>query len=210
MAEDKKTVEVPAALLTAMQEQVSEMERKLAENEAKTAGLESLMEKASADGEPKLREKKSFEPKFRTVKIRKYPIAGDIDNMGYVIGWTNRGSYQEVDRTGISPQVIDVIEILFLGQERSKDGKLKAEKVRLLDYMNKGIPVHCKILSEKVEQRNIPTGEEIHCTTFDPQHGLIDSGDVIDGYVGYSDKTLTIQIPGVEKPLEIDAMYCNN
>ena len=210
MVEKEKNVEIPAALLTSMQEQMAEMERKLVDNDAKMAGLEEIaLKSASANGEPKLREKKTFEPKFRTVRLKKYPIAGDDTNLGYVIGWTNKGAFQEVDRTGPVPQVVDMIEIIFLGHERTTDGKLRAEKIKLLDLLNKGLPVHCKILSEKKEKREVPTGEEIHCTTFDPQHGLIDSGDVIDGYVAYTDITLTLQIPGVEKPLEIDSLYVN-
>ena len=82
MADDKKTVEVPLSDLRAMQEQMAEMDRIIAESDAKQAGLEELLSKgASTNEEPKLREKRNFEPKFRTVRLHKYPIAGDITNL---------------------------------------------------------------------------------------------------------------------------------
>lgn len=208
--EDEKMVQVPEKTLIAMQEQMAELERKDAEKDAKMAGLEEMFAKgASTEGEPKLREKKSFEPKFRTVRIRKYPIAGDVNNLGYVVGWTSRGAYQEVDRSGVSPQVVDYIDILFLGQERSEKGKIRAEKVKLLDLFNHGIQVHCKIIDSKVEPKKKPTGEEIDVSVFDPQHGLVATGDKIDGFVTYSDIVYTIQVPGQDKPVEIDATFVN-
>lgn len=215
MAEDKKKddiVKVPQSLLTQMQEQMAEMERKIEEEAGKRAGLEEIISNSNeinAVGQPKIREKKNFEPKFRSVRIRKYPIAGDVTNMGYVIGWTNRGAYQEVDRTGVSPQTVDMIDIIFLGQEKTKDGKIKAEKIRLLDLLNKGIQVHCKILEAKKQPRIVPTNEEIDVISFDPQHGPITTGDKIDGYVTYSDIKYIIKIPDVDKPVEIDAEFVN-
>lgn len=205
-----ETVEVPMSLLTKMQEDMALMERKQADLEAKNAGLEELFAKdASTEGGEKLREKKSFEPKFRTVRIRKYPIAGDVNNLGYVIGWTNRGAYQEVDRSGVSPQLVDYIDIMFYGQDKTKEGKLKAEKVRLLDLLNNGVQIHCKITDVKKVPRKEPTGEEIDVTVFDPTHGLVGTGDKIDGYTAYSDITYTIAIPGVPEPVEVDGTFVN-
>lgn len=216
MAEDKlnnqegEVVPVPLKTLAKMQEQMAEMERKIEEESSKRAGLEAMLESgAKTDGEPKLREKKSFEPKFRTVRVRKYPIAGDVENMGYIVGWTSRGAYQEVDRTGASPQMVDFIDVIFLGQEKTAEGKIKAEKIRLLDLMNKGIQVHCKIVGTKVENRSEPTGEEIDVSIYDPQHGLITTGEKVDGFVTYSDRTYTIQIPGVQGDVEIDGAFLN-
>lgn len=205
-----KTVEVPVETLTKMQEQMAQMEQKIADQEAKSAGIEEIMSKAAEAGDqPKLREKKNFEPKFRTVRLRKYPIAGDIENMGYIIGWTNRGAYQTVDRSGIAPQVVDMIDVVFLGQEKNEEGKIKAEAVRLLDLYNKGQQVHCKILEQKKENIKVPTGEEIDVTVFDPAHGLVATGDKVDGYVVTSEIKYRLQVPGVEGDLWIDSVFCN-
>lgn len=206
---DKK-VEVPLAVLTEIQEKMAQMELDLVERDNKMAGLEELLAKAGGEGEPKLRQKKNFEPKFRTVRLRKYPILGDVEKLGYVVGWTNRGAYQEVDKSGISPQVIDYIDLIFLGHEKNEKGKLQAEKVKLLDFMNKGIQIHCKILDMKKKNVDVPTGEEINVSVFDPQHGLISTGDVIDGYTSYSEIKYKVQIPGVQDAVWIDALYCNS
>lgn len=210
MAEEDKKIEVSEKTLIKIQEDMAEMERQREEDRAKVAGLEEALAKAGTTGEVKLREKKSFEPKFRTVRVRKYPIAGDPENLGYVVGWTNRGAYQEVDRSGISPQVVDYIDIIFLGKEKNEKGKLSAEKVRLLDLMNKGIQVHCKIIEQKKDEKQVPTGEEINVSVFDPQHGLVSTGDTIDGFTSYSEIEYKIQIPGVNEPVWIDSLYCNS
>jgi hypothetical protein len=207
--EDKK-VEVSEKTLLAMQEKMSEMERLREEDKAKMAGLEELFSKgAPAQGEAKIREKKNFEPSFRTVRIRKYPIAGDYNNLGYVIGWDNRGSYQEVDATGVNRQMVDFINIFFLGKDRNTEGKLKAEKVRLLDLLNNGVQIHCKILETKKNVVKVPTGEEIDVSVFDPQHGLVSTGDKVDGYYAQSEVKYVISIPGVVEPVEINAEFCN-
>lgn len=204
-------VSVPAGLLAQLQEQMAAMEVKLESESAARAGLEEIINKDPELGdEKKLREKKNFEPKFRTVRLRKYPIAGDITNLGYVVGWTNRGAYQEVDRTGVSPQVVDYMDIVFLGAEKNAEGKVKAEKVKLLDLMNNGTQVHCKILDKKVEPRQEPSGEEIDVSIFDPAHGLVATGETIDGYTAFSDITYKIQVPGFADPVWIDALYCNS
>lgn len=210
MATEKEgVVQVPQSVLTKLQEDMAAQEKKMADLEAKNAGLEQLFaDSARAEGEPKLREKKNFEPKFRTVRLRKFPVAGGPE-LDYVVGWTNKGAYQEVDRSGISPQIVDYIDIIFLGQQKPKDGKIKAEKVRLLDLMNRGVQVHCKILNTKKESKMVPTGEEINVTVFDPQHGLTQTGDTIDGFVTYSDIEYTVQIPGVAEPVVIDGLFVN-
>lgn len=207
---EKKTVEVPLATLEAMQKQMAELEIKLENEMASRAGLEEMFAKgAGTEGETKLRERKTYEPKFRTVRLRKYPVAGDFDNQAFVIGWTNRGAYQDIIQTGMGPQKVDFIDVMFLGHEKNDKGKLKAEKIQLLDFLNKGEQVHCKILDMKKTPRVVPTGEEIDVTTWDPQHGLVATGDKIDGYTAYSDIVYTLQVPGVDKPLEIDGMFVN-
>ncbi len=207
---DEQVVQVPQSLLTKMQEQMAELERRDANRDAEIAGLKEMAAAgATTEGEKGLREKKNFEPKFRTVRIRKYPMAGDFSNLGYVIGWDNRGAYQEVDRSGVSPQVVDFINIFFLGHDRTPEGKLKAEKVRLLDLMNSGVQVHCKIIDMKRTDIKIPTGEEIDVSVFDPQHGLVSTGEKVDGYYAQSQIKYTIQIPGVEKVTEIDGSFVN-
>src|ERR1035437_3150326 len=158
---ENKTVVVPEALLLEMQKQMADTERKVADMEAKNSGLEELLNQGSMKDDGGLKKKKNFEPKFHTVRIRKYPIAGDVANLGYVIGWTDRGAYEEVDATGVNRQVVNFIDIYFLGV-------LKPEKVRLLDLMNKGVQEFCKIVEMKKEIRQVPTKEEIDVTVFDP------------------------------------------
>lgn len=208
--EDKK-IEVPEKVLIDIQERMAKQELDMEELKNKNAGLEELLAKAGTEGEPKLRQKKSFEPKFRVVRLRKYPIAGNIEDQGVVVGWSNRGAYQEVDRSGIAPQIVDYIDLQFLGHEKNEEtGKLKFEKVKLLDFMNNGNQMHCKILDTKKENKDVPTGEEINVSVFDPQHGLVATGDIIDGYTSYSEIKYQVQIPGVAEPVWIDSLYCNS
>ncbi len=201
-------------------------EKALEDLRAKNAGLEAMFEAnkgADTNGEKKLRERKNFEPAFRTVTLKKYPIKGDVENLGYVIGWTNRGAYQRVNRDGIAPVVVDYIDIIFLGHERNEEGKLQAESVPLLSLLN-AAEVNCKVLEVKDYNgekfritypptgqgvRKMPTGEEINITTFDPKHGMVATGDMIDGWVGFTDLTYVIQIPAVPEPVEVDGKYLN-
>lgn len=203
-------VQVPLKVLTEIQEKMANMELGMEEMRNKNAGLEELLAKADTDGEPKLREKRTFEPKFRTLRIRKYPVAGDVDNLGYIVGWDSRGAYEEVDKTGVAPIVVNYINVFFLGREKNAEGKLQAEKVKLLDLLNKGIQVHCKILDTEKKPREVPTGEEINVSIFDPQHGMISTGETIDGYVSFTDIKYKVQIPGVVEPVWIDSLYCNS
>lgn len=220
MADDEKNkvelqpgqVVVDQKTLQAVLEKTAELEKQVADQAAKNAGLEELFassQPADTTGERKLRERKSFEPAFRTVRVRKYPMGGDFENQGYVIGWTSRGSYQKVDRSGISPVLVDYIDIVFLDHEKNAEGKLTAESVPLLDLLNKGVQVHCKVLELKKNEHKDPTGEEINVTVWDPQHGLLQTGDIIDGYVGMTDLTYTIQIPGRKDPVTIDGQFVN-
>lgn len=207
-------VEVPMKLLTQMQEQMAELEQKVANAEAKNAGLEEMVNKAAeandaATGEAKLRTKRDFTPKFRTVRLRKFSVDGNPANGKFVIGWTNRGAYQEVDRTGIAPQYVDFIDVIFLGDEKTQDNKIKAVKVRLLDLLNNGTQVHCKILEAKKEPKTVATNEEIEVSTFDPNHGLMATGETIDGYITHDEIKYKIQVPGFQEPVWIDATYAN-
>lgn len=202
---------VNAADLEALQTQMADLEKRDADRDAKFAGLEQLLadtKGADTSGDGKLRERRNFEPKFRTVRLRKFPIAGDVGNKGIVIGWTDRGAYQLVDRSGVSPQVVDYIDIVFLDHERNEEGKLVAEKVKLLDLLNSD-QVHCKIIDMKKEARKVPTNEEINVSMWDPQHGLVSTGETIDGWVEMTDIELTVQIPGRAEPVKVDEMYCN-
>lgn len=204
--EDKKEekVEVSQKFLQQIQEQMSDMDKKMADMEAKNAGLEDMVKASSStEGGQKIRDKKNFEPKFRTVRIRKYPIAGDVDNLGYVLGWTKRGAYQEVDRSGVSPQIVDYIDVIFHGQPK------KAERIKLLDLLNKGQQIHCKVIEVKNTPRREPTGEEIDITVFDPAHGLVATGDKIDGWTGFSDLVYKITIPGIAEVIEINGEFVN-
>lgn len=207
--EDEGVV-VPMKLLQEMQAQIAAQDVKIAEQEAKNAGLEQLFSESQVKGEAKLREKKTFEPKFRTVRLRKYPKNGGESE--YVIGYTDRGAYEIIDRSGISPEKVNMIEIFFYGEERSKDGKLKAEQVKLLDLMN-APQVVCKVLGDPIIKNHgtnvvVPTGEEIDTTVWDPQHGLVSTGDKIDGFVTYSDIKLEVQTPD-GKVIKIDQRFAN-
>lgn len=190
----------------------AELERQLEEERGKTAGIAEMFEAqkgGEANGEKKLREKKNYEPAFRTVRLRQFPIANDPENLGWVVGWTDRGAYQKVDRSGVAPVLVDYIDIFFLGQERNGEGKLQAESVPLLSLINQGVQKHCKILSREISPRKQPTFEEIRVTTWDPAHGMMETGDIIDGFVGYTDITYKLQVPGIAEPITIDGKYVN-
>lgn len=207
---NEEFVQVPAKVLTKMQEQMAELERKAVDQEARNAGLEEMIAKnADTKGEPKLKERRDFEPKFRTVRVRKFPIAGDEENMGYIIGWTSKGAYQDVEMTPMGKVMSDYIDVIFLGQEKTKEGKIKAEKIKLLDLMTKGQQIPCKIIETKREEKKVTTGEEIDVSVFDPAHGLISTGDKVDGYSSFSNIQYKIRIPGVEEDIWIDSLYAN-
>lgn len=201
-------VQIPQADLSKIMETLAENERKIAEMEINQAGFAEQVSKAGTD-EPKLREKTSREPKFRTVRMRKYPMKGDFDKQEFIVGWSNRGAYQMVDKSGITPVIVDMLDIQFLGHERNPDGKLAFEAVPLLSLLNKGVQVHCKIVDVKTEPRKEPTGEEIDISVYDPQHGMTSTGEKIDGYVAYSDITYTIQIPGKTDTIQVDGKFVN-
>lgn len=224
-------VVVSEATLKKVLEQSAKAEIDRENDRATIAGLQAQME-ASMGDDKKPKERKQFTPAFRTVGIKKMPIGGDHEKQGYVIGWTNRGAYQKVDKTGISAQIVDYIDVLFLGHERTADGsKLQAESVPLLTLL--GAPeVVCKVLEVKDHEgkpykiRYQPmidpdvgldregenkkfTGEMINITTWDPKHGLVETGEKIEGWVATTDLTFVIQIPTVDEPVEIDAKFVN-
>src|SRR3978361_434952 len=102
-----KTVEVPQEQLTQIMEKISALEIANADKDAKIAGLPALQRAPPAVGETPLRQKKTFEPAFRVARLKKLPFNGDPEDMRIVIGWTNRGSYQNVERHGTDPHVLD-------------------------------------------------------------------------------------------------------
>lgn len=206
--ENENMISVPETVLVKLQEQIASLEQKVEDGAAKNAGLEELFRTADTTGEPKIREKKDFAPKFRTVRLRKYPVGGDFNNMGVVIGWSDRGAYQEIDTAGITRQVVDYIEVFFLNQEKSESGKRKAEKVKLLDLINNSTQLVCKVVNEKKETKHVETGEEIEVTEFDPKHGLVGTGEKVDGFYTYSDIQYELQVPGVGQ-IWIDSKFCN-
>lgn len=204
------TIPVPATLLKELQEQLAQSEIDREADRGRMAALEAMVDDAKgADtlGEEKLREKKNFEPKFRTLRLRKMAIAGDENNQGIVIGWTNKGAYQLVDRSGVAPQMVDYIDVIFLGHERDEKGTLQAEQIRLLTLLN-APQIVCKIISVEKTPRKVPTGEEINVTVFDPAHGMISTGDTIDGWVGFTDLEYTVQLPGAGE-VKVDGMFVN-
>lgn len=211
--------------LTSILEGQASLEKKLADETARREGLEAMFAEKSTDvmDEKGLRRRKTFDPAFRTVAIKKFQLGEGAEDFRYVIGYTNRGAYQKVDKSGLAPVNVDYIDVILLGDERDENGKLKAVTVPLLTLINSP-EVDCKILETKdytgkpfrltypatgQGEKLMPTGEEIAATTFDPKHGLIQTGEMIDGYVGFTDLTFVIQIPGVSDPLEIDSKYVN-
>lgn len=203
-AEEDKIIEVPSSVLEGIQKQMLNLEKQVEESNGIIAGLKELNDSKS-DGEVKLREKKSYEPKFRTARLRKYPVAGDYNDQDYIIGWTDRGAYQVVDRNGLTPQMVDKIDVIFL---RNKNKKV-AETVNLLDVLNKGIQEHVKIIEIKKRTIEAPTGEEIDVTTFDPAHGLTSTGEKVDGMTTFSDNDYVVQIPGEKELLTINEKFLN-
>lgn len=198
--------------LTGVLEKLADMEKAVADADAKRAGLEAMFaeqQDTNTVGEKKLRERKTFEPAFRTVTLKKMPIAGNPEDTGYVIGWTSRGAYQKVNRDGVAPVVVDYVDVFFLGRERNKEGMLQAESIPLLTLLN-APEVTCKVLEIKKVPRKEPTGEEIRVTEFDMNHGQQETGDIIDGWVAFTDITLVIQVPGQPDPIEVDEKYVNS
>lgn len=198
--------------LASISEQLADLQKALVDRDAKMAGLEEMFatsHDADTTGEKKLRERKDFEPAFRTVRLRKYPMNGDVTNLGYVVGWSNRGAYHKVDRNGVAPVLVDWIDIIFLGHERNEKGVLQAEAVPLLDLLNRGEQVHCKVIDKKSAVRKEPTGEEINITIWDPKHGLVSTNETIDGWVSFTDVTFSLQVPGIAEPVEVDSKYAN-
>lgn len=203
---------VPASLLIEMQKQMAKNEQDNADLKAKLAGIEVLMEEdKDTVSEPALRKKKSFEPAFRTVKLRKYPMMKDHNNQGYVVGWTDRGAYEEVTVTPMGPQKILYIDLIFAGHEKNEEGKTQAEKVNYIDFLNNSTVERFKIIESKREPNEVATGEDIDIVVFDPQHGLVSTGEKIDGYTVFTNVQHQVSIPEVNNgaPMWIDATYCN-
>lgn len=208
----EETIQVPKKLLEDLQFEIAENKRQRLESDAKMAGMTELLEKDQTPGtrtEGGLRKKTNFEPSYRTVRLRQYPKAGDFDNLGWVIGWSHRGAYRDSDLSGIPGQQTDWIDIMFLDDEKTKEGLPKFEKVRLLDLLNKSVQKHFEIIEKKTKIREVPTNEKINVVMFDPQHGLIGTGEIVDGYVSYSEDTYVLKFPGREKPLSIDGIFVN-
>lgn len=220
-------VAVSAKTLEAIQEQMATMATEIENEKLKRAGLEEMFAAESGKTtEPGLREKKNTEPTFRTVSLRKYDPAhtGDPESEKFIIGWTPRGAYRKAVDNGLGgKEFVEYLDVIFLDSEKV-DGKVQAIAVPALDVMNSGRRVVCRVLDIKdykgqsfkptypqtgQAERKVGTGEEISVTTWDPKHGLVDSGEVIDGWVAFSDLTFIVQIPGRTDPLEIDQRFVN-
>ncbi|MBK3666181.1 hypothetical protein JJE66_33790 [Bradyrhizobium diazoefficiens] len=205
---DKKTVEVPQAQLTEIMEKLSSLEIANADKDAKIAGLMAATETAAPVGETPLRQKKTFEPAFRVVRLKKIPFNGDPEDKRIVVGWTKRGSYQKVDRSGVAPELVDYMQVIFLGHEKDADGNMQAFEVRTLDLYN-AESVVCKIEKESINRHKEPTGEVIPVVIYDPKHGNVLTGEHVDGWTEEFDNTLAISIPGVKDPVVISSKFAN-
>lgn len=219
-------VVVDQKTLTNILEGQAKLETALANETSKREGLEAMFaskDTEAAMDEKGLRRRRNFEPAFRTVAIKKLSIGENAEDFRYVIGYTDRGAYPVVDRTGVAPIIVDFIDVILLGAERTDNGKLQSVTVPLLTLINSP-EVNCKVLETKdytgkpfrltypatgQGEQLVPTGEEIAATTLDPKHGLVTTGEIIDGFVGFTNLTFVIQIPGVADPLEIDQKYVN-
>lgn len=224
-------IAVSEKTLTTILENQAKMDKDMEDLRLKNQGLEDAISEKGAltVGGEKLRERKNFDPAFRTVTMKKYPMKGDPENLGIVIGWSNRGAYQKVDKSGVSAQYVDYIDVFFLGHERDENEKLQAESVPLLSLMG-AAEVTCKVLQvrdyegnaykirysalaeeggERPGERKVRTGEEVKVTTWDPRHGLVETGETIDAWVAFTDLTFVIQIPGINEPVEVDAKFLN-
>lgn len=218
---------VSAKTLETIQEQMATMATDLENEKLKRAGLEELFAAESGKTtEPGLREKKNMEPAFRTVSLRKYDPtnSGDPDKEDFIVAWTPRGAYRKAVDNGLGgKEFVEYLDVIFLNGEK-KDGKVQAVSVPALEVMNSGRRVMCRVLDIKdykgqsfkptypqthQAERKVATGEEIQITTWDPKHGLVTSGETIDGWVAFSDLTFVIQVPGHSEPLEIDQRFCN-
>lgn len=217
---DQKTLE-------GIQEQMAAMASDLENEKLKRAGLEEMFAAESGKAtEPGLRERKNTEPTFRTVFLRKYDPtnSGDPEKEDYVVAWTPRGAYRKwVDNGSGNKEQVEYIDVIFLNGE-TKDGKVQAVSVPALDVINSGRRVACRVLDVKdfkgnsfkatypqtgQAERKVATGEEISITTWDPKHGLVDTGEMIDGWVAFSDLTYQVQIPGRAEPYDIDSRFVN-
>jgi hypothetical protein len=209
--EPDEMIQVSAKTLREIQQQMKQNEIDKENNRLRMAGLEQMIEDSkgpATDGQPRLREKKDNTPKFRTVRLHKMPMAGDVTNEGIVIGWSNRGAYQKIDKTGVAPVVVDHLDVFFLDHERNADGVLQAETVTLQSFLDSPTII-CKIQKMDRTERKVPTGEEIQAMTYDEKHGMVSTGEIVDGFVGFTDTVYTIEVPGRTEPVEIDAMFVN-
>lgn len=218
---------VPVKTIEAIQEQMATMAIELENTKLKAAGLEDLFAAESGKtAEPGLREAKNTEPAFRTVSLRKYDPSnsGDPEKEDFIIAWTPRGAYRKwVDNGSGSKEQVDYLDVIFLNGK--KDGaKVEAVSVPAIDVMTSGRRVLCRVLDIKdykgrsfkptypatgQAERKIATGEEMQITSWDPKHGLVTTGETIDGWIGVSDLTFVIQVPGHAEPLEIDSRFVN-
>jgi len=212
-------VAVAEDTLKALLEKTSQMEIDREADRLKMAGLEEMFaSESSKKGEPGLREKTDHEPKFRTVRLRKYSVSGEPSEAEFVVGWTKRGAYRKAVDTGIGKEWVDYIDLIFLGKSD------KAVSVPLLEYLNRGEQIHCKVLDMKdykgqsfkptypatgQGERKVATGEEVFVTVWDPKHGLVSTGEKIDSWVGFTDLVMTLQVPGHTDPVEISDMFVN-
>lgn len=220
-------VVVSQAMLAQVLAKQQDTEIEMEKMKLKNAGLEELFaqgkDKDDPTGEKKLRERKNYTPAFRTVTLKKFSVDEDPEHAKIVVGWTNRGSYRKVDRSGVAPEIVNYLDIILLDDEKTEDGKLKAYSVPLLTLLE-AEEVTCKVLEMKdykgeqfrpsypptgFGEKKVGTGEVIRITSWSPEHGLIETGEEIDGWVGFTDLSLILQIPGRPEPLEIDQKYVN-
>lgn len=196
---DKK-IEVDESLLLDMQKQIKDLEaRTLA---AETAALVT----AVAEGKKDIREIESLTERFKLkeLTLRKLSITGadGKDKGGIVIGWTPRGAYEVVDKSGANAVLVNMMDVFFLG------GSDKPTTIKASDLV-KGERIKCKEISRDMQVVKHKTGEEIEVSEFKTEHGLVATGTIIDGYYAQPEGTYTVSIPEHDKPVTINQMFFN-
>lgn len=196
--ETKKTVEVPVDLLKEMQEKIAALEARDTVN-------------AVMEGKKDIRELESLEAKFKQKKIRlrKVRILNDKneDKGGIVIGWTARGAYEVVDKSGPNAVNVNMMDVFFLGGPKDKPTTIT------LKTLMSGEEIWCDEVSRDVQIKKHKTGEEIEVMEWDTKTGRgnnqISTGVIIDGYYAIPEGTMALKVPGQEEPVIIDIRFAN-
>ena len=156
-------------------------------------------------GKKDIRELESLEERFKTKKyyLRKIKIVDDKgeDHGGIVVGWTDRGAYEVVDKSGVSAIMVNYMDVFLL--RKKTPVTVKAMTVK------DGERIECTEVSRDIKIHKHKTGEEIEVMEWDEKHGHLSTGTMIDGYYATPEGTITVSIPGIAEPYTINQKYLN-